>query len=137
MWSEDSFDSFKWFLVYQEPNPEDPLNKEAAEVLQSNRRLFEQNVAKSMRGGHIGSLYFERCLKWKDKTSNILFCRRTETVFSKWNRQISPHPFQKNAVYRFTLKYLIFFKWNNNRRRLKEIWQGIVPDLFVPFGGFF
>lgn len=28
-------------LPSQEPNPEDPLNKEAAEVLQSNRRLFE------------------------------------------------------------------------------------------------
>lgn len=50
-------------LYFQEPNPEDPLNKEAAEVLQTNRRLFEQNVAKSMRGGHIGNVYFERCLK--------------------------------------------------------------------------
>lgn len=47
----------------QEPNPEDPLNKEAAEVLQNNRRLFEQNVQRSMRGGYIGSTYFERCLK--------------------------------------------------------------------------
>ncbi|TUC69506.1 Importin subunit beta-1 [Bagarius yarrelli] len=36
----------------QEPNPEDPLNKEAAEVLQSNRRLFEQNVQRSLRGGY-------------------------------------------------------------------------------------
>ncbi|KAH0626667.1 hypothetical protein JD844_001761 [Phrynosoma platyrhinos] len=47
----------------KEPNPEDPLNKEAAEVLQNNRRLFEQNVQRSMRGGYIGSTYFERCLK--------------------------------------------------------------------------
>ena len=47
----------------QEPNPEDPLNKEAAEVLQNNRRLFEQNVSKAMRGGYVGSMYFERCLK--------------------------------------------------------------------------
>lgn len=36
----------------QEPNAEDPLNKEAAEVLQSNRRLFEHNVSKAMRGNH-------------------------------------------------------------------------------------
>lgn len=50
-------------LSSQEPNPEDPLNKEAAEVLQNNRRLFEQNVQKAMRGGYIGSVYFERCLK--------------------------------------------------------------------------
>nr|CAD7441130.1 unnamed protein product [Timema bartmani] len=35
----------------EEPNPEDPLNKDAAEVLQNNRRLFEQNVQKAMRGG--------------------------------------------------------------------------------------
>lgn len=47
----------------QEPNPEDPLNKEAADVLQSNRRLFEHNVAKAMRGNYIGSTFFERCLK--------------------------------------------------------------------------
>ncbi|KAL3841670.1 hypothetical protein ACJMK2_019784 [Sinanodonta woodiana] len=49
--------------LFLEPNPEDPLNKEAAEILQNNRRLFEQNVSKSMRGGYIGSVYFDRCLK--------------------------------------------------------------------------
>ena len=36
---------------------------DAAEVLRSNRRLFEQNVQKAMRGGYVGSVYFERCLK--------------------------------------------------------------------------
>lgn len=51
------------YFPIQEPNPEDPLNKEAAEVLQSNKRLFEQNVYKSMRGGYVGNTYFERCLK--------------------------------------------------------------------------
>lgn len=50
-------------LHLKEPNPEDPLNKEAAEVLQSNRRVFEQNVQKAMRGGYVGSVFFERCLK--------------------------------------------------------------------------
>lgn len=50
-------------LVLQEPNPEDPLNKEAAEVLQTNRRLFENNVAKAMRGHSVGGTYFEACLK--------------------------------------------------------------------------
>ena len=35
---------------------------DAAEVLRQNRRLFEQNVAKSMRGGYVGSVYFDRCL---------------------------------------------------------------------------
>ena len=35
---------------------------DAAEVLRQNRRLFEQNVQRTMRGGYIGSTYFERCL---------------------------------------------------------------------------
>lgn len=48
---------------FQEPNPEDPLNKEAAEVLQTNRRLFENNVAKAMRGQNVGGTYFDCCLK--------------------------------------------------------------------------
>merc|ERR1712098_1019436 len=49
--------------LFLEPNPEDPLNKEAALELQNNRRLFEQNVQKSMKGGSINGIYFERCLK--------------------------------------------------------------------------
>jgi ubiquitin-conjugating enzyme E2 M len=49
--------------LFLEPNPEDPLNKEAAEVLQNNRRLFEQNVKKAMTGGVVGSQHFDRCLK--------------------------------------------------------------------------
>ncbi|ODM89124.1 putative protein-conjugating enzyme Ubc12 [Orchesella cincta] len=49
--------------LFLEPNPEDPLNKEAADVLQSNKRLFESNVSKAMRGGYVGNVYFERCLK--------------------------------------------------------------------------
>ena len=60
------FEPYKFICkisLLQEPNPEDPLNKDAAEVLQSNKRLFEQNVNKSMRGGYVGSTYFERCLK--------------------------------------------------------------------------
>jgi len=48
--------------LFLEPNPDDPLNKDAAEVLRQNRRLFEQNVARTMRGGYIGSTYFEKCL---------------------------------------------------------------------------
>ncbi|XP_028417219.1 NEDD8-conjugating enzyme Ubc12-like [Dendronephthya gigantea] len=48
--------------LFLEPNPDDPLNKDAAEVLRSNRRLFEQNVNKAMRGGYVNGTYFERCL---------------------------------------------------------------------------
>ena len=49
--------------LFLEPNPEEPLNKEAAKVLQNSQRLFEQNMQHSMRCGYIGSIYFERCLK--------------------------------------------------------------------------
>jgi hypothetical protein len=46
----------------QDPNPEDPLNKEAAEMLQGNQRQFEHSVQASiMRGAHIGSSYFPLC----------------------------------------------------------------------------
>ena len=39
------------------------LNKEAAQVLSTNRRLFEQNVSKAMRGGYIGATLYERVLQ--------------------------------------------------------------------------
>lgn len=54
---------YSLFEHEQEPNPEDPLNREAADVLQSNRRLFEQNVRKAMSGGMVGSTCFDRCIK--------------------------------------------------------------------------
>lgn len=48
--------------LFLEPNPEDPLNREAANELQANRRLFEQNVKRSMSGGIVNGVQFERCL---------------------------------------------------------------------------
>jgi len=49
--------------LFLEPNPDDPLNKDAANCLKQNRRLFEQNVYKSMRGQRIGDTYFQNCMK--------------------------------------------------------------------------
>ena len=34
-----------------EPNADDPLNKEAAQLLESNRKQFEQMVRRTLRGG--------------------------------------------------------------------------------------
>lgn len=48
--------------LFLEPNPEDPLNKEAAEVLQNNKRTFEMNVKRAMSGGSVGTVTFDRCL---------------------------------------------------------------------------
>lgn len=49
--------------LFLEPNPEDPLNKDAANELQTNRRLFEQNVHRTLRGGSLNGVVFEKCLK--------------------------------------------------------------------------
>ena len=46
-----------------EPNPDDPLNKEAANELHVNRHQFEKNVKKAMRGEIVNGVYFERCIK--------------------------------------------------------------------------
>ena len=48
--------------MLQDPNPDDPLNKEAAEALVSDRRTFEQRVQTAIqRGTHIGNDYFPPC----------------------------------------------------------------------------
>ncbi|KAJ3026599.1 NEDD8-conjugating protein ubc12 [Rhizophlyctis rosea] len=49
--------------LFLEPNADDPLNKEAAEVLRSNRRQFEQNVKTSMQGYPIGGTSFDNVTK--------------------------------------------------------------------------
>lgn len=49
--------------LFLEPNPDDPLNKEAAVELQGNRRLFESNVQKTMKGGNLNGVYFDRVVR--------------------------------------------------------------------------
>ncbi len=44
--------------LFLDPNHEDPLNKEAAEVLRDNPRQFEAHVRRSVAGGYVGSTYF-------------------------------------------------------------------------------
>lgn len=46
-------------FLFLEPNPEDPLNKEAAQVLRQDRQRFEQAVRVTMRGGLINSVKFD------------------------------------------------------------------------------
>ncbi len=46
----------------QDPNPEDPLNKEAAESLLKNASQFEQTIQRHiLRGTHIGNTYWPPC----------------------------------------------------------------------------
>jgi ubiquitin-protein ligase len=52
-----------WFpLCPQDPNPEDPLNKEAAAKFQENQRQFESYVQRSIHyGAQIDGEYFPPC----------------------------------------------------------------------------
>lgn len=46
-------------FLFLEPNPNDPLNKEAANVLVKQRGQFQRNVEKSIRGGYVDSQYYD------------------------------------------------------------------------------
>ena len=49
-------------FLFLEPNASDPLNKEAAEDLRSNREGFKRNVRTSMSGGSIKGKEYERVI---------------------------------------------------------------------------
>lgn len=53
-----------WHLqfLFLEPNASDPLNKEAAEDLRSNREGFKRNVRTSMSGGAVKHENYERVI---------------------------------------------------------------------------
>lgn len=50
-------------LLFAEPNPHDPLNKEAAEELVRTPRNFELNVRRAMQGGCVGSHRYSAVLR--------------------------------------------------------------------------
>ncbi|XP_063714659.1 NEDD8-conjugating enzyme Ubc12-like [Symsagittifera roscoffensis] len=45
--------------LFLEPNPEDPLNKEAAECLLANRQTFASNVKRAMRGAYFSNVQYD------------------------------------------------------------------------------
>jgi len=49
-------------FLFLEPNPADPLNKEAAEDLKSNRQIFIRNVKNAMAGGFVMGETFDRVI---------------------------------------------------------------------------
>lgn len=53
--------TFAQFL-FLEPNASDPLNKEAAEDLRTNRENFRRNVKTSMTGGSVKGIQYDRVL---------------------------------------------------------------------------
>jgi ubiquitin-conjugating enzyme E2 M len=50
-------------FLFLEPNASDPLNKDAAEDLKTNRDGFKRNVRMSMAGGSVRNVPFDRVLK--------------------------------------------------------------------------
>lgn len=54
--------SYALQFLFLEPNASDPLNKEAAEDLRSNREGFKRNVRTSMSGGAIKHENYERVI---------------------------------------------------------------------------
>jgi ubiquitin-conjugating enzyme E2 M len=47
----------------QQPNPDDPLNKEVAALMLDNRVQFERNVKQSLQGGYVAGRQFPKLLK--------------------------------------------------------------------------
>jgi ubiquitin-conjugating enzyme E2 M len=48
-------------LLFLEPNPDDPLNKDAADVLKRDKHSFRRNVDTSIRGGIVGGRHYMSC----------------------------------------------------------------------------
>jgi ubiquitin-conjugating enzyme E2 M len=48
--------------LFYEPNPDDPLNQEAAELFRRDILQFERLVARTLRGGTLDGTTFERLL---------------------------------------------------------------------------
>jgi ubiquitin-conjugating enzyme E2 M len=50
-------------FLFLEPNASDPLNKDAAEDLKTNKQGFMRNVRTAMGGGSVRGESFDRVLK--------------------------------------------------------------------------
>lgn len=46
-------------LLFLSPNPDDPLNKDAADTLKRDKNTFRRNVDASIRGGFVGGRQFK------------------------------------------------------------------------------
>ena len=49
-------------FLFIEPNPNDPLNKEAAELMRTNLSSFNDKVRRTLRGGQIDSVHFPKMI---------------------------------------------------------------------------
>jgi len=44
---------FGLMTLFLEPNPDDPLNKEAAQLMIENNSQFQRNVEQTLKGGYV------------------------------------------------------------------------------------
>jgi ubiquitin-conjugating enzyme E2 M len=51
---------FGLLFLFSDPNPNDPLNNDAAKDMRENRTNFARNVITAMRGGRVGSTQFPK-----------------------------------------------------------------------------
>ena len=49
-------------FLFIEPNPNDPLNKEASELMRTNESSFRDKVRKSLKGGYIDGVHFPKLI---------------------------------------------------------------------------
>lgn len=54
---------FGLMTLFLEPNPDDPLNKDAAQLMIERPRDFERNVKQSLQGGYVAGKQFPRLVK--------------------------------------------------------------------------
>lgn len=53
---------FGLMTLFLEPNPDDPLNKEAAKLMIEKPSEFERNVRSSLRGGYVAGRQFPKLI---------------------------------------------------------------------------
>jgi len=54
---------FGLMTLFLQPNPDDPLNKEVAQLMIDNRTQFEKNVKLTLQGGNVSGRQFPKLLK--------------------------------------------------------------------------
>ena len=47
-------------FLFIEPNPDDPLNHEAAALMRTNETAFKDKVKKSLKGGVVDGIHFPK-----------------------------------------------------------------------------
>lgn len=54
---------FGLVTLFLQPNPDDPLNKEVAQLMIDNKNQYEKNVKSSLQGGYVGNRQYPKLMK--------------------------------------------------------------------------